>query len=502
MDPSGRERVKSRLSAGFRLSEEHIRASPHGVRRSTEHTWAGPEGFSESRKPKAESRLISVAFFAGGARAHPREPPMLDLRHVVQNFDEVAAALGRRGPALDLSGLRRLAGRRRELIVATETARQKQKEESALIGRMMKENPAAAEEQRAKARAASDRIKENDAELQKVEGQLQALLLTTPNVPHASVPDGTTGEQNVIVRTGGAPKPEFAFAPKPHWELGEALGILDFERAGRVSGARFAFYFGAGARLERALKDFMLDTHAAHGYREVLPPFLVARQAMVGTGQLPKFEQDAFKTAGEHELFLIPTAEVPVTNLHREEIIEAPLPLRYVAYSPCFRAEAGAAGKDTRGLVRQHQFQKVELVKFARPEDSYAELESLTADACGILDRLGLHYRVMALCAGDLGFSSAKTYDLEVWLPGQQAYREISSCSNFEDFQARRAQIRYRPEPGAKPRFVHTLNGSGLAIGRTVVAILENFQQADGTVLVPEALRPYMGGMERIVAGA
>jgi seryl-tRNA synthetase len=428
---------------------------------------------------------------------------MLDLRTVVQNFDEVAAALARRGPGLDLSGLRQLAEQRRALIVAIDGARARQKEESALIGKLMKENPAGADEQRAKARAAGDRIKENEAGLQKIEEQIGAVLMTLPNTPHASVPTGAGSEDNAVVRYGKLPKPELPFAAKPHWEIGEALGILDFERAGKVSGARFAFYLGAGARLERALKDFMLDTHTARGYREVLPPFLVARHSMVGTGQLPKFEQDAFKTAGEQELFLIPTAEVPVTNMHRDEILDgAKMPLKYVAFSPCFRAEAGSYGKDTRGLVRQHQFQKVELVKFAKPETSYEELEGLTSDACEILERLGLHYRVMSLCSADLGFSSAKTYDLEVWLPGQQAYREISSCSNFEDFQARRAQIRFKNDQKDKPRLVHTLNGSGLAIGRTVVAILENYQQADGTVVVPEALRPYMGGMERITAGA
>jgi seryl-tRNA synthetase len=416
----------------------------------------------------------------------------------------VTKALARRGPGIDLSGIERLAAQRSEVIQRTEKSRFEQRTESERLGRLMKEKapPPEVEGLRAHLKSLSDQVKAGEQERTAIEEQLSGLLILVPNIPHASVPDGTSADDNQLVRYGKAPKPEFAFAAKPHWEIGEALGILDFERAAKVSGSRFTFYFGAAAQLERALVSFMLDTHTSRGYREVLPPFLVNRASMTGTGQLPKFEIDAFKTAGEHELFLIPTAEVPVTNLYRDEILDgARLPIAYAAYSPCFRAEAGAAGKDTRGLIRQYQFQKVELVKFATPETSYDEHEKLTADACEILDRLGLHYRVMLLCAGDMGPSSAKTYDLEVWLPGQNTYREISSCSNFEDYQARRAQIRYRPAAGEKPRFVHTLNGSGLAVGRTVVALLENGQQADGSVIIPAALRPYVGGRERIVKG-
>lgn len=426
---------------------------------------------------------------------------MLDLRYVTQNLDQVEQALSRRGPGLDLSRLKELAEQRRALIGRTEAARHEQKESSARLPQLVKENPEEAQSLRARLKSLSEDVRAGDKELVAVEEELQSLLLHLPNVPHESVPEGTDESANVEVRRGTHPVPVFAFTPKAHWDIGEALGILDFERAAKVSGARFAYLLGAGARLERALVAFMMDLHAARGYREIIPPFLVNRQSMTGTGQLPKFEDDAFKTAGEQELFLIPTAEVPVTNLHREEILDgAKLPLRYVAYSPCFRAEAGSYGKDTRGLIRQHQFEKVELVHFVRPEESWDALEQLTADACEVLERLGLAYRVMALCAGDLGFSAAKTYDIEVWLPGQQTYREISSCSNFEDYQARRAQIRFRPAQGEKPRLLHTLNGSGLAIGRTVVAILENYQQEDGSVLVPEALRPYMGGLERITS--
>jgi seryl-tRNA synthetase len=312
------------------------------------------------------------------------------------------------------------------------------------------------------------------------------------------VPDGKDEKDNVVVRAWGE-KPRLDFPPKPHWELGEALGILEWPQAAKISGARFTISKGAAARLERALAAFFVDVHVSRGYREVLPPYLVTAETMTGTGQLPKFEEDLFRTQGETPLYLIPTAEVPVTNMHRDEIFEAgDLPISYCAWTPCFRAEAGAAGKDTRGLIRQHQFHKVELVKFTRAEESQAELEKMVLDAQEVLSRLGLHHRVVQLCAGDMGFAAARTYDLEVWLPGQDAYREISSCSNCEDFQARRIRVRYRGE-GGKPRLAHTLNGSGVAIGRTVVAILEQCQQADGTVLVPEALRPYMGGLERIV---
>jgi seryl-tRNA synthetase len=314
------------------------------------------------------------------------------------------------------------------------------------------------------------------------------------------VPDGKGADDNQVVRVVGE-KPRFDFKPREHWEIGVQLGIFDFERAVKLSGARFTVYYGAGARLERALTQFMLDLHTSRGYREVLPPFLVNRESMTATGQLPKFEGDAFKTAGEKELFLIPTAEVPVTNLHRDEIVDR-LPIRYCAYTPCFRSEAGSYGKDTKGLIRQHQFQKVELVAFTEPGKSYDEHEKLTGDAEEVLKRLGLHYRVVSLCAGDLGFGAAKCYDIEVWLPGQDAFREISSCSNFEDFQARRAKIRFRPAAAEKPQLVHTLNGSGLAVGRTVVAILEQMQRADGSVVIPEVLRPYMGGAERISAAS
>jgi seryl-tRNA synthetase len=324
--------------------------------------------------------------------------------------------------------------------------------------------------------------------------------MVVPNVPDASVPVGRDETANVEVRRVGTPR-AFDFAPKAHWDLGPELGILDFERAAAISGARFAVLWDGGARLERALIQFMLDLHVSRGYREVIPPYLVTAETLTGTGQLPKFEGDLFKTtAGERTLYLIPTAEVPVTNLHKGEILDAAaLPKRYAAFTPCFRSEAGSYGKDVRGLVRQHQFHKVELVKLSAPEPSMDELEGMVADAEEVLKRLGLPYRVVVLSTGDMGFAAAKTYDIEVWLPGQDAYREISSCSNCTDFQARRAGLRYRPEPGAKPRFLHTLNGSGLAVGRTLIAVLENYQQKDGTVVVPEALRPYMGGLERIV---
>jgi seryl-tRNA synthetase len=337
----------------------------------------------------------------------------------------------------------------------------------------------------------SDRLKQISPELDVLEDQVKNLLLQIPNIPHESVPAGTSEKDNLVVRTGGE-KPKFPFAPKPHWELGESLGILDFERGAKITGARFTLYRGLGARLERALINFMLETHTEkNGYEEVLPPFLVNAESLIGTGQLPKFEADLFKT-GEG-FYLVPTAEVPVTNIFRDEILPAEkLPISMTAYTPCFRSEAGSYGKDVRGLIRQHQFNKVELVKFTRPEDSYDHLEKLTRDAESILQKLGLHYRVVSLCTADLGFASAKTYDLEVWLPGQDTYREISSCSNFEDFQARRARIRFKDEAG-KNRLVHTLNGSGLAVGRTLVAILENYQQPDGSVLIPEALRSYMG---------
>ncbi|MEI6243415.1 MAG: serine--tRNA ligase, partial [Acidobacteriota bacterium] len=342
-------------------------------------------------------------------------------------------------------------------------------------------------------------IKELDASLTAMQAERDAFLLTFPNLPHASVPVGKSAADNPEVRVWGTPR-TFDFTPKPHWEIGEALGILDFERATRMAGARFAVLMGAGAKLERALINFMLDLHTGtHGYTEVEPPFLVNRAALTGTGNLPKFEQDLFKIAGEWDLFLIPTAEVPLTNLHREEILDGrTLPIKYTAYTPCFRSEAGSYGADVRGLIRQHQFDKVELVKFTTPEQSYDELEALTRNAEAILEALGLPYRRVLLCTGDMGFGSAKTFDIEVWLPSQNTFREISSCSNTEAFQARRANIKFRPDGSGKPQHVHTLNGSGLAVGRTLIAILENYQQADGSVIIPEALRPFMGGMEQI----
>jgi seryl-tRNA synthetase len=352
----------------------------------------------------------------------------------------------------------------------------------------------------------SGKIKEGEAELTTLETESQHRLMEIPNAPHASVPDGAGEEDNPVLHVWGT-KPTYSFAPKPHWEIGEALGILDFEAGVRIAGARFTVLRGAASKLTRALINYMLDLHTQQGYEEVWPPAIVSRRALRGTGQLPKFEVDLFKLqipvgpdhVADNDLFLSPTAEVQVTNLHMDQILEAEaLPTKYCAYAPCFRAEAGASGKDTRGLIRQHQFDKVELVKLTTPEASYGELDALRQDAERVLQGLGLHYRVVTLCTGDLSFGSAKTYDLEVWLPGQDTYREISSCSNFEDFQARRAKIRYRPAAGDKPRAVHTINGSGIAIGRTVVAILEQYQQADGSVIVPAALRPYMGGTEKI----
>ncbi|HBA41037.1 MAG TPA: serine--tRNA ligase, partial [Deltaproteobacteria bacterium] len=344
----------------------------------------------------------------------------------------------------------------------------------------------------------SQAIREGEGPLAEIEKRFERVMLWIPNLPHPSVPLGTGAEGNREVRRWGE-IPKFDFSPKNHWEIGEELGILDFARAAKIAASRFALYYGQGALLERALINFMLDLHTRErGYQEVIPPILVNRETMTGTGQLPKFEEDLFRTA-DPDLFLVPTAEVPLTNIHREEVLsQKDLPIRYVAYTPCFRREAGSYGQDVRGLIRLHQFNKVELVKLTQPGNSYEELEKMVADAEEVLQRLKLPYRVVELCTGDLGFASAKTYDLEVWLPGQDTYREISSCSNCEDFQARRAQIRYRPEKKGKAVFVHTLNGSGLAVGRTVVAVLENYQQKDGTVVVPEVLRPYMGGIERI----
>jgi len=421
---------------------------------------------------------------------------MLDIKFVRGNPEAVREGLRRRGTLVALEEFLRLDEMRRKTLVRVEEMKHRRNVVSEEIARL-KKNGQPAEELIAEMRGLSRQIKELDREIGELEAQLTAVLLNIPNLPDPSVPDGEDAADNVEVRRWGRPR-EFPFPVRPHWEIGELLGILDFARAGKVAGARFAFYRGAGARLERAVINFMLDLHVRHGYLEVFPPFLVNRDSMVGTGQLPKFAEDMFKVEG-NDYYLIPTAEVPVTNLYREEILEADqLPIYHVAYSACFRAEAGAAGRDTRGLIRQHQFNKVELVKFCRPEESDAELEKLVGDAERVLQLLGLPYRVVVLCAGDLGFAARKTYDLEVWLPSYGEYKEISSCSNFGDYQARRANIRYRPGPKERPRYVHTLNGSGLAVGRTVAAILENYQEPDGSVIVPEVLRPYMGGLERI----
>ncbi len=421
---------------------------------------------------------------------------MLDARYLRENLETVEARLKTRGAGVDLERFRQLDGSRRELLQQTETLKALRNKVSDEISRI--KDKSQAQERIAEMREVSQRIKGLDEELKGVEEALENFLLTVPNIPFASTPVGTSEADNVEIRKWGE-KPAFDFAPKPHWEIGESLDILDFERGAKLAGARFTLYKGAGARLERALINFMLDLHTErHKYLEMLPPFMVNRESMTGTGQLPKFEEDLFHMEGV-DYFLIPTAEVPVTNIHRGEILRATdLPLCYTAYTPCFRKEAGSYGKDTRGLIRQHQFNKVELVKFAHPADSYSELDKLLDDAEEVLRLLELPYRVVELCTADLGFSAARTFDIEVWLPGQDCYREISSCSNFEDFQARRASIRFRADEKSKPEFVHTLNGSGLAVGRTLVAILENYQQANGSVIVPEALRPYMGGIEKI----
>jgi seryl-tRNA synthetase len=426
---------------------------------------------------------------------------MLDLRFVRENADTVKATLSRRGMSLDLTEFLALDAKRRAAQQEIETLRRRRNEVSEEIGRLKKSGQPA-EDKVAEMRAVGDTIAALENSTREVDEAQRNILLTIPNLPHASVPDGKDENDNVEIRRWspqGEEPPKFSFEPKPHWDLAEYLDIIDFDRAAKITGARFALYKGMGARLERALINFMLDLHTTeHGYLEVLPPFMVNKTSMTATGQLPKFEEELFKVENG-TYYLIPTAEVPVTNIHQDEVLpEERLPVLYTAYTPCFRREAGSYGKDTRGLIRQHQFNKVELVKFARPEDSYDELEKLTRNAEEVLRRLDLPYRVIVLCAGDMGFSAAKTYDIEVWLPGQNRYREISSCSNFEDFQARRGNIRYKPKGGKKTELVHTLNGSGLAVGRTVVAILENFQQPDGTVIVPEALRKYMGGAEKI----
>jgi seryl-tRNA synthetase len=420
---------------------------------------------------------------------------MIDPQWLRDRLADVEARLRARGldPAKELGELTALDAERRRLIPEVETLKRDQNAagEAAARARRAGEDPSTIFAEN-KARAA--KIRDLEAELGEVERRRDALLLMLPNLQHESVPAGASAADNPEVRRWGMPR-AFDFTPRPHWEIGAALGILDFERAARMSGARFSVLLGAGARLARALIDFMLELHTReHGYTEVEPPFLVNTAALTGTGNLPKFEQDLFRIGGDWDLFLIPTAEVPLTNLHREEILDGrALPLRYTAYTPCFRSEAGSYGADVRGLIRQHQFDKVELVKFTTPEQSYDELEALTRDAETVLERLDLPYRRVLLCAGDMGFASAKTYDIEVWLPSQQAYREISSCSNCEAFQARRAQIRFRPDGTGKAQHAHTLNGSGLAVGRTLIAILENNQQADGSVVIPEALRPRMG---------
>jgi seryl-tRNA synthetase len=421
---------------------------------------------------------------------------MLDLSFVRDNLPLVEEKVRQRGmkPAEVLKNFAQIDAQRRQAITSAETMKAQRNRATEEIAKLKKSGQDASA-LIAETKELREHVDELGKAAEEYETRLQQILVGIPNIPHPSVPVGKTADDNVEVRRWGTP-PTFDFAPKPHWEIGEQLGVLDLERAAKITGARFAVYWDLGARLERALANFMLDLHTRdHGYTEVLPPYMVNSESMYGTGQLPKFAADSFKVPhGDKDLWLIPTSEVPVTNLYRDEVLDgARLPVSLTAYTSCFRSEAGSYGKDVRGIIRQHQFQKVEMVKFARPEDSYEQLEKLTHDAEEVLQKLGLHYRVVALSTGDISFSSAKTYDLEVWLPGQQLFREISSCSNFESFQARRANIRYRPVGKNKTEFVHTLNGSGLAVGRTWVAIVENYQQADGSVLIPEALRSYMG---------
>lgn len=424
---------------------------------------------------------------------------MLDVKIMRNEYARVEEALKNRGKSLDLiSGFAPLDEKRRVLLQESEALKNRRNTVSAEVAQR-KKNKENADELIVEMREVGDRIKELDEEVRALESKIDELMLSIPNLPHASVPVGASEEENVEVRRWSEPR-KFEFTPKAHWDIAADLGILDFEAAAKVTGSRFTFYKGLGARLERALINFMMDLHSnEHGYEEMLPPYIVNRDSLYGTGQLPKFEEDLFKLSGGNDYYLIPTAEVPVTNYHRDEILNAEdLPRYYVAYSSCFRSEAGAAGRDTRGLIRQHQFNKVEMIKIVHPDTSYEELEKMTNNAERVLQLLNLPYRVLALCTGDMGFTAAKTYDLEVWLPESGLYREISSCSNVEDFQARRANIRFRPEPKAKPEFVHTLNGSGLAVGRTVAAILENYQQEDGSVEIPEVLRPYMGNLQKI----
>jgi len=422
---------------------------------------------------------------------------MLDARFVREHIDVIKKSLMERNASIQFDEFLRLEEQRRTLLKEAEELRNKRNVVSEEVGKLRKQKQDAAtliEEMK----GVSERIKELDEKLKALEESTNEFLLNVPNIPHESVPVGKDETENVVVRRWGEPR-EFDFEPLNHWDIGETLGIIDFERAAKIAGARFSLTKGFGAKLERALMNFMLDQHATKGYQEVLPPIIVNRDSMRGTGQLPKFEMELFRIV-DPEFYLIPTAEVPVTNIHRNEILnEKDLPIYYTAYTPCFRREAGSYGKDVRGLIRQHQFNKVELVKFTKPENSYDELEKLLSDAEEVLKRLKLPYRVVNLCTGDLGFSAAKTYDIEVWLPGQNTFKEISSCSNFEDFQARRAKIRYRLSGKSKTEYVHTLNGSGLAVGRTLVAILENYQQADGSVMIPEVLRHYLYGVERIV---
>jgi seryl-tRNA synthetase len=428
---------------------------------------------------------------------------MLDLNYVRENLDQVRAALESRNfPTAPLDDFIRMDAERRRVIAESDKLNAERNSASREIGALMKEGKREeADARRSEVGQLKDRIAELDQARDQAESQMRELLSTIPNVPDKSAPIGADETANMEVRRWGQ-APKFDFEPQDHVDLGTALDILDLERASKIASARFAILKGPGAQLERALINFMLDVHTReHGYTETLPPFIVNRDSLFGTGQLPKFEADLFKLTDERGLYLIPTAEVPITNIHRDEILDAgQLPMRFVSYTPCFRSEAGSYGRDTRGMIRQHQFDKVELVKLSLPENSYEELEALTRDAEIILQKLGLHYRTVALSTGDLGFSSAKTYDIEVWLPSQNTFREISSCSNFEGFQARRAQIRFRRAGGAKPEFVHTLNGSGLAVGRTWIAIVENYQQPDGSIIIPEALRPYMNGMERVEA--
>jgi len=423
---------------------------------------------------------------------------MLEAKYIRDHLEEVRNRLTSRGQAISLDQFVAIDGERRKTLQEWERLRALQKKVSDEVSGK-KRGGEDASNLISEMKQVSQELKELDGILQEKEKSLQEFLLTVPNIPHSSVPAGKDSSDNAEVKRWGETR-VFDFDPKPHWDIGEELGILDFKSGAKIAGARFTLYWDLGAKLERALINFMLDLHTReHGYREVLPPFMVNRTTMTGTGQLPKFEEELFKVEGV-DYFLIPTAEVPVTNIHQDEVLEEKnLPLYYTAYTPCFRKEAGSYGKDTRGLIRQHQFNKVELVKFTKPENSYDELEKLLSNAEEVLKRLKLPYRVVNLCAGDLGFSASKTYDIEVWLPGQDTFKEISSCSNFEDFQARRAKIRYRISGKSKTEYVHTLNGSGLAVGRTLVAILENYQQADGSVIIPEVLRPYMDGIERIV---